>query len=259
MTRTLIIPAAGAGTRLGSPLPKLLVPVAGQPMIDRLLALYAPFVERVVVVVAPSAAQQVRQHFGGGAAEAGRITLVVQAEPTGMLDAILLARPEVLHSRAEAVWITWCDQVAVRAETLARLASEEQQHPDAALRLPTVLRDAPYIHFERDTAGEITRVLHRREGDAMPDTGEADLGLFALSRFAYLELLPRFAAELPRGTGTGERNFLPFIAWLKGRGVVRSVAATHWVESVGVNTPADLALVEAHLATLASSGPQPFR
>jgi len=256
MSRTLIIPAAGAGTRLGSALPKLLVPVAGQPMIDRLLTLHAPFVEWFVVVVAPSAEAQVRQHL---ARRAERITFALQGEPSGMLDAILLARPEVLRSRAKTVWITWCDQVAVRKETLDRLAGQERQRPEAALLLPTVQRETPYIHFERDAAGEIVRVLQRREGDTMPAEGEADLGLFGLSRAAYLELLPRFAATLDRGTGTGERNFLPFISWLQGRGVVRSVPATHWLESVGVNTPEELALVEAQLSADAPPGRQPLR
>ena len=40
--RTLIIPAAGLGSRLGLNLPKVLVPVDGRPMIDWLVELYAP-------------------------------------------------------------------------------------------------------------------------------------------------------------------------------------------------------------------------
>ena len=51
-SRLLIVPAAGLGTRLGADRPKLLVPVAGIPMIDRLLGLFAGTVDRAVVVVA---------------------------------------------------------------------------------------------------------------------------------------------------------------------------------------------------------------
>ncbi|RPH58787.1 MAG: 2-C-methyl-D-erythritol 4-phosphate cytidylyltransferase [Burkholderiales bacterium] len=50
-----VIPAAGAGTRLGAALPKQYLPLAGRAMIrwsvDAMLA--APWVERVLVVVAP--------------------------------------------------------------------------------------------------------------------------------------------------------------------------------------------------------------
>ena len=75
-SRLLIVPAAGLGTRLGADRPKLLVPVAGIPMIDRLLALFAGTVDRAVVVVHPSFEREVREHL----ARAGRCrsTTVVQ-------------------------------------------------------------------------------------------------------------------------------------------------------------------------------------
>ena len=68
------------------------------------------------------------------------------------------------------------------------------------MALPTCRGESPYIHFARDGSGRIDRVLHRREGDPMPDAGESDAGLFALSLGAYLELLPEFAAARERAT-----------------------------------------------------------
>ena len=57
--------------------------------------------------------------------DAERVSCVAAAEPTGMLDAILLA----MHGGQNAVepasvWITWCDQVAVhpRDDRAARRA-----------------------------------------------------------------------------------------------------------------------------------------
>jgi hypothetical protein len=96
-------------------------------------------------------------------------------------------------------------------------------------------------------------VLHRREGDAMPDEGETDAGLFSLSRAAYFDQLPRFAAGVtaPDGAATRERNFLPFIPWLQENAEVHTFACESWIESVGVNAPADVALVAPHLPVLA--------
>ncbi len=48
----------------------------------------------------------------------------------------------------------------------------------------------------------------------MPDVGESDAGLFSLSRDAFLTQLPAYAVSLETGTGTGERNLLPFIPWI---------------------------------------------
>ncbi len=57
------MPAAGLGTRLNADRPKLLVPVAGVPMIDRLLALFAGVVNRAAVVVHPSFEASVTDHL----------------------------------------------------------------------------------------------------------------------------------------------------------------------------------------------------
>jgi molybdopterin-guanine dinucleotide biosynthesis protein A len=146
------------------------------------------------------------------------------------------------------VWITWCDQVAIRPETLARLAAAQDATPMPAVTLPTSVQADPYIHLARDAAGRITHVLHRREGDAMPVRGETDAGLFALSASAYVTGLPRYAAEpAALGARTGERNFLPILAWFEARGGVVAVPCAD-DETMGVNTPADLARVERDLA-----------
>jgi bifunctional UDP-N-acetylglucosamine pyrophosphorylase / glucosamine-1-phosphate N-acetyltransferase len=243
MARVLIVPAAGLGTRLGSPLPKLLVSVAGVAMIDRLLALYRQYVSRAILVVNPAALATVRRHIG----ETSDIDIVVQSRPTGMLDAILLAAAAAADAGSSSVWITWCDQVAVDPRTVRRLARTAEENPSAAIVMPTVHRSDPYIHLERDGDRRIVRVLHRREGDSMPEEGESDMGLFALSSDAFDTMLPAYAGAVESGRATGERNFLPFIAWAARRAPVITFPAEHAMEAVGVNTPAELRQVEAHL------------
>ena len=82
----------------------------------------------------------------------------------------------------------------------------------------------------------------------MPEEGEADVGLFALGLATYRELLPEFAEECVPASGTGERNFLPFIPWLVSRNrVVETVPATDPTEALGINTPRDLLAAEASL------------
>ncbi len=242
--RALIVPAAGRGSRLGDPEPKVLARVGGRPMIDWLLDLYDHYVTHVVVIVRPEARDAVASHL---APRTRTVDLAEQHEPTGMLDAILVPFALVERWQPESIWITWCDQVAVHPHTVARLAG--RSGPGAApLVLPTVTRHAPYIHLERDRAGRVVRVRHRREGDSLPDPAESDMGLFSLSREAYLRWLPMYAAEVEHGQRTGERNFLPFIPWLAARVPVDTFPAVDEMESVGVNTPEERAQVERYLA-----------
>lgn len=251
--RLLIVPAAGLGTRLGGGVPKAMALVAGKPMIQRVLEQHRGRVALAVPVVRPGMEGAIE----AAAADAGMpARCIVQEQPTGMLDAILLAAGEVRRERPDCVWITWCDQVAVRAETLDALAAACADPGEVSLAFPTSTGPQPYIHFERDAQGRVTGLRQRREGDAMPAAGESDAGLFALSRRTYLEELPAFAAAFRDRGATGERNFLPFIPWLAARypDAVRTFPCVEPIEAVGVNTPADLARVEAWLAARAGRG-----
>ena len=239
----MVVPAAGRGSRLGSALPKVVVPVNGRAMLDYILERYRGLVDRFVIVVSPDALAIVRSHC---LATGFSIELAVQESPTGMLDAILVpARSQALRA-AEQVWITWCDQIAVSQATAERLARTLDQSP-AELAMPTLTGTNPYIHFERNAEGKITRVRQRREGDEMPTVGESDIGLFGLSGAAYRDLLPRFAETAPVGTTTRERNFLPFIPWLAARGPIQTFPAADPMEAIGINTVEDLGRVAAFL------------
>jgi bifunctional N-acetylglucosamine-1-phosphate-uridyltransferase/glucosamine-1-phosphate-acetyltransferase GlmU-like protein len=212
-------------------------------MVDWLLDLYRPHVHRVVLVLHPDARPLVSAHLAGRNEE---VVFAEQREPTGMLDAILAPYDLVVREPPEQVWITWCDQVGVHPRTVARLARQSTTG-GAAMVLPTVMRADPYVHLERGVDGRITHVRQRREGDPMPASGESEMGLFSLTGDAYRLWLPAFAEEVGRGPQTGERNFLPFIPWLAARAVVETFPAVDEMESVGINTPEDLALVERYL------------
>ena len=80
----------------------------------------------------------------------------------------------------------------------------------------------------------------------MPEVGESDSGFFALSRHAFLERLPAFAAQPDHGAGTGERNFLPFIPWMAERGNVITYNLVDELESLGVNTVSDAQSIEEY-------------
>jgi dolichol-phosphate mannosyltransferase len=214
-------------------------------MIEWLVDLYGPYVSRIVLIVSPSAAVEARKR---AATTTVPLDVEIQETPTGMLDAVLLAYDRVKRSAASRVWITWCDQIAIHPRTIARLSELSTVHAAAPVVMPVAFRKNPYIHLERDAASRIVGVLHRREGDKMPDVGESDAGLFSFSRDAFLTQLPAYAVSLEKGAGTGERNLLPFLPWISESGDVVVFPCVEEIESVGINTPEELKEVETQLA-----------
>lgn len=242
----LIIPSAGAGTRLQSSLPKVLTPVGGKAMIDHLLTLYRRYVDRFLIVVHPSFEAAVREHCDDAAPDLD-VQYAAQNQPTGMLDAILLGTNAA--GGAGRIWITWCDQIGVSVPTVETLGRLSEEQPESHIILPTARQQHPYIHLVRGLDGQVSGVLQRREGDSMPPVGESDMGLFSLSPESYFEWLPRFAQDVSGAATTGERNFLPFVPWSSRRGhrVVTFPCADE-LEALGINTPDDLRRMEQHLA-----------
>ena len=246
----LIIPAAGAGSRLQSATPKVLAPVGGRAMIDYLFDRYRQAVRRFVLVVHPSFEAAVRQHVEQ-VAPLLDVEFASQPQPTGMLDAILLASDMAARKPAGRVWVTWCDQIGIHPDTISTLRRISREDPDTPLILPTSSQSSPYIHLERDGHGLIAAIRQRREGDQMPTVGESDMGLFSLSPDAYFNLLPRFGLEAAQASKTRERNFLPFVPWLVRHGhSVRTFPSVNELEAIGINTPDDRLRLEAYLRTL---------
>lgn len=248
---TGVIPAAGRGTRLRSGAPKILYPVAGRVMLDWLLEKLLPVCSHVVVVVSPQAEPAVAAHLArrGGA----DVSLALQPEPVGMGDAVLRGLEQVQTAHA---CLVWGDQVALRPETIARTLLAHLQRPEARITLPLLRHKDPYIHFVRDAAGRLIGVLQKREGDAMPDVGESDAGLFVVTVHPVREALRTLAAEPGlRGALTGEINFLPIIPLLVRAGSdVLAIGGLEEQETQGVNTPEDAEAVARYLCAQADRG-----
>ena len=89
----------------------------------------------------------------------------------------------------------------------------------------------------------------------MPEIGESDMGVFAIPGRSFTTLLQQYAGEVAIGSATGERNFLPYIAWANRHHEVVTFPAIDEMEAVGINTPDELRAVEAYLAIRPSKAP----
>lgn len=235
-----LIAAAGRGSRLGYHQPKLLFPIDGRPLIVWLTERLRDLVSRVTIVLSPD---------GQTAFDAARldidvpITSVVQPSPTGMADAILAAEPALCAADAPpTAVILWGDQIGVRRETLARALAVHARHPlHPAVTVPLATVDAPYVHYEFDAHDRLIAVRQRREGDALPDVGQADCGCFVVSPPRVFPLLRRLrTSNLLEGPLSREQNFLQALPFIAREAPVVGVTGALLADTIGLNSTADL-------------------
>jgi bifunctional N-acetylglucosamine-1-phosphate-uridyltransferase/glucosamine-1-phosphate-acetyltransferase GlmU-like protein len=239
---TAVIPAAGRGARLGFHRPKILYPVAGRPILDWLLDFLQPNCSELVFVLSPDGAADVSSELDRRLP--GRYKVVIQETPTGMGDAVALALPQV---RTAHVAIVWGDQVALRRRSVEACLRLQQGPLAPDMTCPTVMRDRPYIHFQRDAQGRIAALLEAREGDVMPARGESDTGFFCFRTPVVIRLLEELRRASRNGRGTGEFNFLPVIPLAADQGTVITPHLMSVEETVGVNSAEDASRLEEFL------------
>ena len=231
-----VIPAAGRGSRLGIAQPKILAPLNGRETVWSVLhAKLAPLVDHIHLVLSPEGARDFPPLPPG-------VSQSIQAEPTGMGDAIFGARPS--WKSFDAILIVWGDQVFVSQDTLRRVLAALISREHQAV-LPVTRMADPYVEYVFD-GKRLTKVLQSREGDQTAPNGFSDVGTFLLVTqglaAAWNDYLSRdHSSGAARGGQTGEINFLPFLPFLSARGwTFTPLEVGDPTEARGINTPEDL-------------------
>jgi bifunctional UDP-N-acetylglucosamine pyrophosphorylase / glucosamine-1-phosphate N-acetyltransferase len=192
---TVVILAAGEGTRMRSALPKVLHPVCGRPMILwPLLAARAAGAERVVVVDNPG--RRLAQHLPAG------VEVAIQDQPRGTGDAVSAAAP-LIDPGAPVVIING-DMPLITAPALASVIESHGAVGAAATLASMELADpAGYGRIVRGADGGVLRVVETKSpGDATSEElsiREVNAGLYVFDGGALLESLGRLEADNAQG------------------------------------------------------------
>jgi bifunctional UDP-N-acetylglucosamine pyrophosphorylase/glucosamine-1-phosphate N-acetyltransferase len=241
---TAIIPAAGRATRLGYTSPKILFPLLGRPILEWLVDAIEPVCSEMVLVLSPEGRAEVEPY--ARRYSRGRCTIVEQAAPTGMADAVSLTERAVKTKNSVVIW---GDQVTLRAETISVCARAHEGRAGAMLTLPTIERRSPYVQVERDREYRIVRILQAREGEITESIGENDCGFFLFNTEALFSKLNEARSyRLGLGAKTNEFNLLPILPLFEqGAGSVVTVRIHDESETLGINTVEDARIAEAEL------------
>jgi len=156
MKTAVIILAAGQGTRMRSKFPKVLHPVAGQPLIRFSLQAAREVSSQKPVVVIGHGADAVRDELKD------EVEYVIQEEQLGTAHAVKMARP-VLMNRADQVVVISADMPLLTRTSLKQLA-ETQQEGTRSIALLTI---------ESEVSRGFGRILRSPSGDVLAIVEEA--------------------------------------------------------------------------------------
>ena len=192
---TVVILAAGEGTRMRSSLPKVLHPICGRPMILwPLLAARAAGAERVVVVDNPK--RQLAEHLPGD------VEVAIQEQPRGTGDAVTAATGAI--DPAAPVLIVNGDMPLITGEAIAALVAAHEEAGAAATIASMELEDpSGYGRVIRDAEGSVERVVETKApGDATEQElsiREVNAGLYLFDGGALLAALARLGSDNAQG------------------------------------------------------------
>ncbi len=192
---TVVVLAAGQGTRMRSDVPKVLHELCGRPMgLWPVVAALEAGAGKVVVVDSP--ARPLAEVLPAG------VELVVQPRSNGTGGAVLAAADAI--DPAGVVVVLSGDVPLVSAAAIAELVQAHTRGGTAATMVTTVLEDpSGYGRVVRDERGAVERVVEtKKAGDATAEEleiREVNTGIFAFAGDALLGALPRLSADNAQG------------------------------------------------------------
>ncbi len=244
-----IILAAGKGKRMGSDLPKVLVPVGGRPMIRYVIdAVRAAGIEHILIVVGYMAALVKKE-----LADQPGLEFIVQTEQLGTGHAVKMCETQ-LEVQEGPVLILAGDSPMVQVSSLRSLMTEFAARRRACL-LGTGKKDKPtgLGRIVRDKKGEFAAIVE--EKDATPEQRkitEVNLSTYVFRPEALLSSLKQLKANNVQG----EYYLTDCPGVLKADGQrVDALCVLQPIEALSINTKEELAVVEAEMKKLTTKKP----
>ncbi|HEV2540805.1 MAG TPA: bifunctional UDP-N-acetylglucosamine diphosphorylase/glucosamine-1-phosphate N-acetyltransferase GlmU [Frateuria sp.] len=230
----VVILAAGEGKRMKSRKPKVLMPLAGRPLLAHVLDTARALSPFAIHVVYGHAGDQLRAAF----AQEADLRWVEQTERLGTGHALAQALAGIPGEAR--VLVLYGDVPLLRASTLAPLA----QTSGLAL-LATALEDPHgYGRVLRDPSGRVAGVVEEKDADtAQRSIRLVNTGILA----GDVAALARWIARLDRNNAQGEYYLTDVFAMAAAEGCPAAcVECADPVEAAGANNPVQLAELEDH-------------
>ncbi len=236
---TIIILAAGQGTRMRSALPKVLHHIAGEPMIAHVLRTAESLgTKDIYIVASPTNATMIEEHTSP-------YTTLIQKEALGTGHAVKIAS-DVISEATGTVLVLYGDGPLYTSETLQNFITTFEETTDAGLGFLGMNPDDPtgYGRMQTNKDGYVTRIIEEKEASDVEK--KIDLCWTGVM-CAYAPPLVEWLAQINNDNNKGEYYLtdLPEIALNDHFSTMTSLCPMD--ETLGANTRAELAELEAKM------------
>ena len=243
---TVIVLAAGGGTRMKSKTMKVLHPIAGRTMIGHVLAAARAMEPDRIVAVVGHQREQVSEHIRSLDPD---VVLAVQDEQLGTGHAVRVAMAAIAQrwgSTAGTVVVAYGDTPLLEGRSLRAFAAEHEAAERAVSVLSGVV-DNPfgYGRVLRNDEGDVEAIVEEKDATpAQREVCEINSGILAFDAEFLLDALPRIGND----NAKGEYYLTDLIGIAREDGLT---VGAHTIEDVrqteGVNDRAQLARMGAEL------------
>ncbi|MDF1871333.1 bifunctional UDP-N-acetylglucosamine diphosphorylase/glucosamine-1-phosphate N-acetyltransferase GlmU [Vannielia sp.] len=237
MTTSLIILAAGQGTRMQSDQPKVLHQIAHAPLIAHAIRAGASVAPERIVVVAGHGAEAVAKATNEAAPEA---QVVLQSEQLGTGHAVQQARSALEGVTGDAI-VLYGDTPFIRPETLSAMAKARASgHAVVVLGFEPV-DPARYGRLKMSGDSLDAIVEFKDATDKERAITLCNSGVICADAAELFSLLD----DVTNDNASGEYYLTDVIAIARARGLSCGVVTCDEAETMGINSRADLAAAEA--------------
>ena len=234
MSAAAIILAAGLGTRMRSPRPKVMHALGGRPMIRHLLAATEARFGRVVVVVGPDMPEL--------EAAVAPHEVAVQRERLGTAHAALAAMPMLGGHDGDVAALARGDMRRAAARVSGQLSAGAEA--DQVLLAMRPADPGRYGRVITRTDGMVERIVEWDEADeAERAVGLCNAGVVC----AAAQDLARWLAAVRNDNAKGEYYLGDVVALARGEGRSVGFVEAPEAELRGINSKAELAIAEAEV------------
>lgn len=244
MTLSLVILAAGQGTRMQSDLPKVLHKLAGVPLVLHSLRAGAVLDPARVVIVVGHGGDAVAKVV----AEDDPTALIVrQDQQLGTAHAVAQARDALAGQDGDVV-VLYGDTPFVTSETLERLLAARAAHDVVVLGFEAA-DPGRYGRLVTDGDSLLRIVEYKDATDSERAISLCNSGVLCADRATLFDLI----VQVGNDNAAGEYYLTEVIALARAKGLSAGVVTCLEAETLGINTRAELAAAEAAFQARARS------